>query len=78
MYHEEINSKRIFLYIIVNFILITIVSFFLDVNECKKEVCKFPSLCRNTVGSYMCDCPDGYKLRGRKNSGRCVGKNASN
>jgi hypothetical protein len=27
------------------------------------------------VGSYMCDCPDGYKLRGRKNSGRCIGKN---
>ena len=47
----------------------------LDVNECRKEVCKFPSLCRNTVGSYMCDCPDGYKLRGRKNSGRCIGKN---
>ncbi|XP_028393541.1 uncharacterized protein LOC114517893 [Dendronephthya gigantea] len=43
-----------------------------DVNECRKEVCKFPSLCRNTVGSYMCDCPDGYRLRGRKNSGRCV------
>lgn len=47
---------------------------FSDVNECKKEVCKFPSLCRNTVGSYMCDCPDGYKLRGRKTSGKCVGK----
>lgn len=43
----------------------------IDENECKRAVCTFPSLCRNTVGSYACDCPDGYANRGRKESTRC-------
>ncbi|XP_078373949.1 uncharacterized protein LOC144657480 isoform X2 [Oculina patagonica] len=42
-----------------------------DENECKRQVCTFPSLCRNTYGSYACDCPEGYANRGRKDSARC-------
>lgn len=44
-----------------------------DENECKRPVCTFPSLCRNTVGSYACDCPEGYENKGRKDSARCEG-----
>ncbi|XP_068754342.1 uncharacterized protein [Montipora capricornis] len=43
----------------------------IDENECKRAVCTFPSLCRNTVGSYACDCPEGYANKGRKASTRC-------
>ena len=46
----------------------------LDVNECLRDVCTFPSLCRNTVGGYACDCPDGYEMKGRRRSGSCEGE----
>ena len=45
-----------------------------DENECDRQVCTFPSLCRNTVGSYACDCPEGFENRGNKDTARCVGK----
>lgn len=47
--------------------------FHTDENECKRPVCTFPSLCRNTYGSYACDCPEGYANRGPKDSARCQG-----
>lgn len=36
-------------------------------------MCTFPTLCRNTVGSYECDCPLGYANKGPKQSARCEG-----
>lgn len=36
-------------------------------------MCTFPTLCRNTVGSYECDCPPGYANKGPKQSARCEG-----
>ena len=44
-----------------------------DENECKEDMCTFPTLCRNTVGSYECDCPPGYANKGPKQSARCEG-----
>ncbi|XP_032228562.2 suppressor of tumorigenicity 14 protein homolog isoform X2 [Nematostella vectensis] len=43
-----------------------------DDNECERPVCSFPRLCRNTLGSYACDCPEGYENRGRRDSDKCV------
>lgn len=38
----------------------------LDIDECRVGVaiCKANSVCRNTVGSYLCDCLDGYIWNG--------------
>lgn len=35
-----------------------------DINECefyKGQVCPVNAVCVNTVGSYMCDCKEGFK-----------------
>ena len=33
----------------------------LDIDECKRQV-RCQHGCRNTLGSYQCTCPDGYRL----------------
>ena len=40
----------------------------LDVNECNSNPCVAPSECRNTDGSYECECPQGYI----KENGLCM------
>ncbi|XP_059150257.1 fibrillin-1-like isoform X2 [Physella acuta] len=36
-----------------------------DVNECDQEnVCPIGQLCRNTLGSFDCQCPSGYEKKG--------------
>ena len=44
-----------------------------DINECVevKGICEGGE-CQNTFGSYLCRCPDGYRLDGDKH--RCVGQ----
>ena len=46
---------------------------FSDINECLRPEaypCPEGANCINTVGSYVCNCPDGYTLEGDT----CVGK----
>ena len=33
-----------------------------DINECTEDTDDCGHECYNTVGSYLCDCPTGYKL----------------
>ncbi|CAH1793381.1 unnamed protein product [Owenia fusiformis] len=33
---------------------------FLDTNECALRLCKYPKICRNSIGSYSCYCRSGY------------------
>lgn len=42
-----------------------------DINECmeNKTICKLG--CINTMGSYRCECPKGFKSG---DSGNCIGK----
>ena len=35
--------------------------FFSDVNECKSSPCENNGTCINSIGSYTCDCTDGWK-----------------
>ena len=44
----------------------------LDMDECKngQAKCNKNTVCRNTIGSYECDCKDGYEMKGND----CVGK----
>ena len=44
-----------------------------DVNECASELlCQGVAVCRNTPGSFRCDCPDGYRLS-QNNNVSCEG-----
>ena len=41
-----------------------------DIDECAKENhngCNKPAVCINTLGSYYCKCPQGYKGHGTLN-----------
>lgn len=38
------------------------------------DVCTFPTLCTNTLGSFVCGCLDGYVSKGRKQEATCVGR----
>ncbi|XP_059169385.1 uncharacterized protein LOC131951116 [Physella acuta] len=44
-----------------------------DINECQTTTspCQLPEVCVNTVGSFVCECPPGYK----KNNGTCADVN---
>lgn len=45
----------------------------IDINECENSAaCSSPAVCKNTLGSYICDCPEGYKLAYDRKS--CIGK----
>ena len=32
-----------------------------DINECEEDVCGSNEICVNTVGSFICQCQEGYK-----------------
>lgn len=42
--------------------------FFLDINECSDDegLCPKPGVCVNTLGSFRCICPRGFKLDSSK------------
>ena len=44
----------------------------IDTNECTEieDACPNNGVCRNTEGSFVCDCPLGYKS---SDDGTCVG-----
>lgn len=48
----------------------SLVKFFLDINECLQNPCGLNTLCINTIGSYSCQCGEGYTSR----PSGCVGK----
>lgn len=33
---------------------------FVDVIECQSQPCENKGVCRNTLGSYICECPKGW------------------
>ena len=44
-----------------------------DINECDEQTpCQGLANCENTVGSYRCSCPAGYRINRLTNN--CVGK----
>lgn len=45
--------------------------YFLDIDECETHDCGEDGECMNTVGSFKCDCDDGY-MENKKHI--CVGK----
>ena len=49
-YFKSFNTYKIF------------VSYTLDLDECSLGTSKCDKICKNTIGSYECDCYDGYQL----------------
>ena len=45
----------------------------LDINECDMNVDGCDQICVNTVGSFLCNCTDGYELN--EDGISCNGKN---
>ena len=46
--------------------------FHIDINECDdSEVHQCSQTCRNFIGSYECDCEEGYTLS--SNNRHCIG-----
>lgn len=43
---------------------------FSDIDECKEGECEEVSLCENSVGGFICACPEGFTEYRRQ----CVGK----
>ena len=37
-----------------------LVSYFIDENECLSDPCHTNANCTDTIGSYLCECDDGY------------------
>ena len=47
-----------------------------DVNECQSpDACGANSVCNNTVGSYRCDCENGFVADCGLQNSVCVGEN---
>ena len=44
--------------------------FYSDVDECAAEPCDVLETCTNTIGSFFCECLEGY----RRNAGVCSSK----
>ena len=44
-----------------------------DINECTTGTDQCQQVCRNTIGSYMCDCNSGFVIdaNGRTCDGKC-------
>ena len=49
-------------------------SYYTDINECttNPSICHSLAVCKNTLGSYICECPNGYTLGYDKFT--CVGE----
>ena len=46
--------------------------YFLDLDECVTESpCHENATCNNTIGSYLCECNDGYTGNGTYCTGTC-------
>ena len=45
----------------------------IDVNECERSPCPEESTCRNTRGSFTCQCASGYTRTGEECQGvKCI------
>ena len=40
-----------------------------DINECRFDICEDNAICSNTVGSFTCECEDGFEMIG---AGFCI------
>ena len=52
-------------------VVLYIMCFYIDIDECTLNIDDCNQLCVNDIGSYHCECYDGY-IRGT-NSSSCVG-----
>ena len=52
---------------------------FVDNDECLKTppVCDISANCKNTLGSYLCSCKEGFKGDGKKCQGKIKKKNGT-
>ena len=52
---------------------------FVDDNECVKTppVCDINTNCKNTLGSYLCSCKEGFKGDGKTCQGKIKKKNGT-
>ena len=51
------NGMYIHVLMIINCLLLY--NFCIDIDECLSGPCPSDLICRNTVGNFSCDCPDG-------------------
>ena len=50
--------------------LILMTTIIIDINECILEIDTCHHVCKNTVGSYICTCGEGYRMA---DNGTCLG-----
>ena len=53
--------------------VMSVLSFFADIDECAEQVINCEFMCHNTNGSYACSCDTGYTLA--INGFSCISKN---
>lgn len=48
--------------------------FFPDIDECKNISCPGQQICENTIGSYLCSCPQPGDIVDSTNATLCKGE----
>ena len=57
-----LSVQQVFQFVLYLNIYITPIVFFADINECDDNNGGCEQICQNTVGSYYCECEEGYEL----------------
>lgn len=67
IYHLYLYDISNLFYLIVKLLIVLLK----DVDECKTGPCGTNAFCENTYGSFICNCPKGFRKSGKLN---CNGK----